>query len=115
MVSSSATVMTGSNLSYDTEEMCEKQSDDDNLESLRRKVTNLIIDTASSNSSNRTIIKHISPIQTSESKGETAEKNNNITLDSDEEDFYDQKKFNYLVRMKRLEYFFLYKNLKHEA
>lgn len=43
-------VMTGSNLSYDTEEACENHrvtSDDDNLESLRRKVSELISETAS--------------------------------------------------------------------
>lgn len=43
-------IMTGSNLSYDTEDACEKHrvtSDDDNLESLRRKVNELIIETAS--------------------------------------------------------------------
>lgn len=66
MVNSMATsVMTGSNLSYDTEDTCEKHrvtSDDDNLESLRKKVNELIIETTSNidsystNSSTNTII-----------------------------------------------------------
>lgn len=67
MANSMATsVMTGSNLSYDTEEMYDKNrvvhSDDDNLENLRRKVNELIIETASNidsystNSSTNTII-----------------------------------------------------------
>ena len=66
MANSMATsIMTGSNLSYDTEDACEKHrvtSDDDNLESLRRKVNELIIETASNiesystNSSVNTII-----------------------------------------------------------
>lgn len=99
--SAATTVMTGSNLSYDTEEMYGK-SDDDNLESLRKKVTNFIIDTASSNSSNRTILhKNVSPLQTTDSKSEVGEKNNNIKIDSDEEEVCDGKKFNYLVRTKR--------------
>lgn len=67
MANSMATsIMTGSNLSYDTEDMSEKHravaSDDDNLESLRRKVNELIIETTSNidsystNSSTNTII-----------------------------------------------------------
>lgn len=66
MANSMATsIMTGSNLSYDTEDQCEKHrvtSDDDNLESLRRKVNELIIETTSNidsystNSSTNTII-----------------------------------------------------------
>lgn len=66
MANSMATsIMTGSNLSYDTEEMYDKKhvhSDDDNLENLRRKVNELIIETASNidsystNSSTNTII-----------------------------------------------------------
>lgn len=66
MANSMATsVMTGSNLSYDTEDNCEKHrvtSDDDNLESLRKKVNELIIETTSNidsystNSSTNTII-----------------------------------------------------------
>lgn len=66
MVNSMATsIMTGSNLSYDTEDLSENHritSDDDNLESLRRKVNELIIETASNidsystNSSTNTII-----------------------------------------------------------
>lgn len=96
MQSSSATLMTGSNLSYDTEEMCEKQSDDDNLENLRKKVTSLIIDTASSNSSNRTIINTAEIL-----KKDSSEKNNNV-LDSDDEDFeYGGERINYSVRTKR--------------
>lgn len=69
MANSMATsIMTGSNLSYDTEDLCEKHrvtSDDDNLESLRRKVNELIIETASNidsystNSSANTIINKI--------------------------------------------------------
>lgn len=66
MANSMATsIMTGSNLSYDTEDQCEKHrvtSDDDNLESLRKKVNELIIETTntidsySTNSSATTII-----------------------------------------------------------
>lgn len=67
MANSMATsIMTGSNLSYDTEDLCDKlrvTSDDDNLESLRRKVNELIIeatnssiDSYSTNSSTNTII-----------------------------------------------------------
>lgn len=68
MANSMATsIMTGSNLSYDmSEDMSEKHravaSDDDNLESLRRKVNELIIETTnniesySTNSSTNTII-----------------------------------------------------------
>lgn len=66
MANSMATsIMTGSNLSYDTEDQCDKNrvaSDDDNLESLRRKVNELIIETTSTidsystNSSATTII-----------------------------------------------------------
>lgn len=69
MVNSMATsVMTGSNLSYDTEDACEKHrvtSDDDNLECLRKKVNELIIETTnnidsySTNSSTNTIINKI--------------------------------------------------------
>lgn len=69
MANSMATsIMTGSNLSYDTEDMSEKHrvtaaSDDDNLESLRRKVNELIIETNndsySTNSSTHTIINKI--------------------------------------------------------
>lgn len=66
MANSMATsIMTGSNLSYDTEDQSEKHrvtSDDDNLESLRRKVNELIIETTSNidsystNSSATTIV-----------------------------------------------------------
>jgi mitogen-activated protein kinase kinase kinase 13 len=66
MANSMATsIMTGSNLSYDTEDLSDKMratSDDDNLESLRRKVNELIIETTSNidsystNSSTNTII-----------------------------------------------------------
>ena len=99
--SAATTVMTGSNLSYDTEEMYGK-SDDDNLESLRKKVTDFIIDTASSNSSNRTILhKNISPLQTTDPKIEMGEKNNNLKVDSDGDEICDGIKFNYLVRTKR--------------
>ena len=74
MANSMATsIMTGSNLSYDndTEDMSEKHravaSDDDNLESLRRKVNELIIETTSNidsystNSSTNTIINKTFP------------------------------------------------------
>lgn len=104
MQSSSATLMTNSNLSYDTEEMFEKQSDDDNLENLRKKVSSLIIDTVSSNSSNKTII-HKSPMQSSDTytyRSELSEKNNNMIDSENSEDEYDVKKI-YLVRSKRYE------------
>lgn len=63
--SMATSIMTGSNLSYDTEDMCDRlrvTSDDDNLESLRRKVNELIIETTnnidsySTNSSTNTVV-----------------------------------------------------------
>lgn len=104
MQSSSATIMTGSNFSYDTDAMCEKQSDDDNLENLRRKVSSLIVETASTtsttSSSNTTIINK-------KYNSKNSENNNNNIEDSDDDEFYDEKKFNYSARIKRFVEIFL--------
>lgn len=99
MQSSSATIMTGSNLSYDTEEMCEEK-DDENLENLRRKV-NLIIDIASNTSSNTSSTTVINKKYVP--KSEKVENNNNV-IDSEDDDseFNREKKlFNYSARIKR--------------
>jgi hypothetical protein len=100
MTQSSATIMTGSNFSYDTD-LCEcKQSDDDNLENLRRKVSSFITDTASSNSSNTTVInKKYNTKASDETRKHSNFENNNDIEDSDDE-FY-EKKFNYSARIKR--------------
>lgn len=111
MQSSSATIMTGSNFSYDTEDiMCEKQSDDDNLETLRMKahqLQSLITDavtstTSSANSSNITVVnkKYITKTSSPEYRTESGENNNNI-VDTDEDEFCSEKKFNYSARVKR--------------
>jgi hypothetical protein len=102
MQSSSATVMTGSNFSYDTDAMmCEKQSDDDNLENLRKKVSSLTSSNSktSTYSSNATINK---------TRKQSSFENNNNDIDSDDDDdkFHDEKKFSHSARIKRFVLFF---------
>lgn len=139
MANSMATsIMTGSNLSYDTEDMSEKHrvtaaSDDDTLESLRRKVNELIIETNdsySTNSSTHTIINKILTKRHSKNceksngtfscvdlpKDGFVDNNKNIksikcSCDEDEiddedvrscsDEEFNNKKFNYSLRMKR--------------
>lgn len=113
-------IMTGSNLSYDTEDACEKHrvtSDDDNLESLRRKVNELIIETASSienyctTSSTNTVINRNSrngncsctevPSEGFADNNQNIKRCSCIDDDDSEDEFNGTKRFNYTLRMKR--------------